>query len=348
MAAQIAEKLDPKSIPDELSHRLHQILASHKIYEKLHQNELNRLFVIFRQHAIQFILLKGTAFAYSIYPEPHLRSRGDTDLIINDKDKNKINDMLLAEGYQIYLESNARLHSYQRTYFKEDKLGFTHTLDIHWRINNRQLLAQIFSWQELIEHSTKLARLSEHVRTLNPQYQLLHACLHRVVHLHSTYHFKKFGIRGDRIIWLQDIFLLSETMTTKDWKQFSNLCLKKGVCHLVFDTVGAVSSFFPIDVPENILDNLSGHAREEYSSILLSGGLIDQFLFDFTILNWPDRLLLLREKVLPSNGYILEEYGKSSLLWLPALHIYRWISILNVFIQDMKTSNGHKKGGNNP
>jgi hypothetical protein len=309
--------------PQDLVHELRQILASHRMYEKLHQGELVELLALLQVHGIETILLKGTAFAYSIYPDPHLRSRGDTDLIIEDNNRTTVNETLLTLGYQVESDSNARFNSYQQLYSKQDKFGFSHSLDVHWRINNHQLFASIFSWEELAGNTTDLVSLSEHAKTLRPEYQFVHACLHRVIHLYSPYHFKQSEVCGDRIIWLQDIYLLTKTMQQDEWSRTANLCVDKKVCNLILDTISAVTTFFPIDVPIDVMDKLNQHASAEDSSILLSSSSIRRQVYEFSMLAWPARLVLLKEITLPPSKYILEKYKKKSLLWLPFLYVYR-------------------------
>ena len=65
-------------------------------------------FTNFREDAGQFrlVLMKGSVLQ-SCYPVPVLRSMGDIDIVIHTKDRQKTDEIMLAEGYSKMVDNHA-------------------------------------------------------------------------------------------------------------------------------------------------------------------------------------------------------------------------------------------------
>ena len=319
-------------IPMIVQEQLTQSLNTAKVFERLHKKQLDVMFTGFQGQSIPFIVLKGTAMAYEYYPKPYLRTRGDTDLIIPEESRKVVNDLMLGLGFEISMESNAQLNSYQRCYVKEDDLRFKHTIDVHWRISNSQLFGPSFSWQELF-CSTAPIRGSGHnleFMTLLPINQLLHACTHRAVHLHSKYSVSETDYSGDRLIWLNDIALISAKLTEREWRDLAALCHQKMTCTVVRNAVLASQLYYCFECPKWFLKEMQGVEGESSASLVYgSANWISVQLAEFrAITNSRDRVHLLWEKLFPSPTSTLTQYGKKTRLWLLVLYPWRWVKIV--------------------
>ncbi|NLN89366.1 MAG: nucleotidyltransferase family protein [candidate division WS1 bacterium] len=51
--------------------------------------------------AVDFLVLKGTAWAHTVYPEPHLRQSGDIDLLVKDEDQDRAGGVLESRGFDV-------------------------------------------------------------------------------------------------------------------------------------------------------------------------------------------------------------------------------------------------------
>jgi len=112
-----------------------------EIYRKQH---LQSLLKILNADQIDSLILKGTAFAYHLYQQPYQRSRFDTDIFINIKDKEKIDQTLTNHGFSKATNVSGDLISHQNTYW-QTKNNIKHAYDIHWRISNRNAYAHHFN-----------------------------------------------------------------------------------------------------------------------------------------------------------------------------------------------------------
>ena len=69
--------------------------------EMLRAAELRAVLAALAQQDLPVLLLKGAALAYTLYPEPHLRSRCDTDLLLPSReDAERAGRVLQPLGYQ--------------------------------------------------------------------------------------------------------------------------------------------------------------------------------------------------------------------------------------------------------
>jgi len=72
----------PETLREALTRHARQAVA----VELIRAAELRDVLAALAQAGLPVLLLKGAALAYTLYPEPHLRNRCDTDLLLPDRD----------------------------------------------------------------------------------------------------------------------------------------------------------------------------------------------------------------------------------------------------------------------
>jgi hypothetical protein len=87
-------------LPEQLKDGLLLEYRTKAVIEMMRSRDLNALQEVFKKADISILLLKGGALAYSHYPEPWLRSRGDTDIFIDLRDIQQTQDLFLDLDYQ--------------------------------------------------------------------------------------------------------------------------------------------------------------------------------------------------------------------------------------------------------
>ena len=100
---------DLSKIRSKLNNTLTQSLAVQKEHAKLHR--------ILTSAGIEYVILKGYAAAH-YYKDPLLRSMGDVDFLVREKDVEKAEEILLLNGYV----SAEKSHGYHRVYLGECRL----------------------------------------------------------------------------------------------------------------------------------------------------------------------------------------------------------------------------------
>ena len=298
------------------------------MFELAYRVEVVRVLEALEAASVQPLLLKGAALAYSHYPSPPLRPRADTDLLI-PRDRRREAELTLARlGYAKSMGVEGELISYQATWSRSDTLGATHHLDIHWRINNSQILAKTLDYDELMARAAPLPALGPHARALAPVHALLFACIHRAGHANAPFYVDGIAQSGgDRLIWLYDIHLLVSRMAVEDLDEFVALAASKRIRGICADALQRSRDCFATPLPAHVIDALKAPGPVEPSARYLSGGRARQMLGDFLALErWSERVGWLRELAFPAAGYMRSKYPHRAGDWLPVLYARRALS----------------------
>ncbi len=231
---------------------------------------------------IQPVLFKGTALAYTLYPEDSLRSRGDTDLIIPPQTQPLVADTLSALGFERGCAVSGESISYQASFTRTEAAGDAHTLDVHWRINNSELLSRLFSHEELLQHAQAVPALGPDARAAGRVHALLLACMHRATHKHNPYYVDGVAYySGDRLIWLYDIHLLAQSFPQPDWDEVVNMAQAKGLCAICLEGLARARTAFHTTPPESVLAALGRTGQTEIVARYFTSGPLRQHWMDF-------------------------------------------------------------------
>ena len=305
----------PQAVRDRLARRA----AATAAIDALQQCELEQVLEALAEAGVSPILLKGTPLAYSIYERSSLRPRFDTDILIRRQDVNRVAQVMAGRGYVRPRQVTGDLVMHQIDFARRDHGGAWHVYDFHWKVANRQVFANVLSFDELNRDALDVEPLGRHARTVSHVHALLLACVHRVAHHH----------REERLIWLYDIHLLVERLTTAELRAFFALAADRAVSAVCHDGLSAAQKWFRTRIPENRAESRPVRSLSrvvEPSETFLGGraGPIAGLLSDLKALpDWSERLRLVYEHAFPSADYMTDKYFVSSKAWLPALYTHR-------------------------
>jgi len=103
-------------------------------------SELKALIDLFKSNEIDYLVLKGLPIAVSYYPDPATRTFKDIDVLIRESELDKINNLLLKEGYTIHKGlrniDDYRYFHYHFIYYKQKDPN--NTIEIHWSLTDRK------------------------------------------------------------------------------------------------------------------------------------------------------------------------------------------------------------------
>jgi len=155
-------------LPEQTRVELLERLRSAGVVEMIRSRDLIQLNQSLKQAGIVILLLKGGALAYTHYPEPHLRSRVDTDIFIDAVDIKTIREAFLALDYEL---RGWIYKSHQFNCFRRDPGFEAVRYDVHWRSNNRSTYARIINYDEAKSEAIPIAAL-DGVLALKPTFAL--------------------------------------------------------------------------------------------------------------------------------------------------------------------------------
>ncbi|HEX7374513.1 MAG TPA: nucleotidyltransferase family protein [Steroidobacteraceae bacterium] len=275
-------------------------------------------------HDIEPVLFKGTALAYSTYSNPVLRMRGDTDLLVRERDQVRVTRTLLDGGFASVDDSVAGRLGYQASFVWQGP-GGSHALDVHWRINDSEVLSRLFTYDELRAAAVELPALAPGALAASPVHALLLACMHRGVHRHSPYYVADEPcVGGNRLIWLYDMHLLAGSFDANEWIEFVSSARSRGLLGICADGLAAARACFATTIPEAVWAELQRpHPGEPASDYLDAGPLRQQWLDLRAVPGAQRKWRQLRGLLFPPAAYMRGRFATATVQWLPWLYARR-------------------------
>jgi hypothetical protein len=309
--------------PLPLREALRDRARAHAFWELRHGHAMGEVIEALAARGIEPLFLKGTALAYSVYRNPVWRTRGDTDVLVAPECFAEAGEALLGLGFEKDFAVSGEFAAHEQSYTFDLEGGGSHVIDLHRRINNSQLLARLFAFDELCVESVPLPRLHPEARALGPTHALLLACLHRLTHHNNPYYVHGVAHYGaDRLIWLYDIQLLAGTFSDNQWTEVARMAQEKGLCFATRNGIARAHELFHSPIPEDVTSALRGN--RELAARYFQSGVLRQAWIDFLALDdLRARFKFAREVVVPSRTYMQTKYGVPNPAWLPLLYARR-------------------------
>jgi hypothetical protein len=331
-----SEQVAAQGWPQAVLEECHWQAIAWTMWELRHQVLLKQVLELLAGMGVQPVLFKGTALAYSLYPGPALRSRGDTDLIVSMVDRVRVAEALEGLGFTREAGVSGAFISYQATFTLTEASGSSHSLDLHWRINNSQLLARLFSYEELRSRAQALPELSPHAFAASPVDALLLACMHRSGHKQSPYYVDGVAhYSGDRLIWIYDIHLLARKLTQDEWTEFMSLATQKGLRAVCLEGLALAQTCFSTPIESAVIEGLARHGHPEPIAQYMESSAVRRRWLDFCAIDgWRGKRGFLTEYLFPPAGYMLQKYQDTGSTWLPWLYVRRMKDGLSKRLQD--------------
>jgi hypothetical protein len=293
--------------------------------EVLQHRELLRVLEGFAMAGVEPLLLKGAVLAYTHYPRPALRPRGDTDLLVPDSCVAAAEGALGELGYARNPGVSGAYIAYQSSWTGRDGSGMSHHVDLHRRVNNAQVLARALDCAELAARAVRVEALGPHARAPAPAHALLLACMHRAGHMADPHQSAEAGHPGgDRLIWLYDMHLLVSRMAAAELDGFAELAVAKSMTAICRDALEHAARLIGTRIPDRVLARLAEGAAFEPSARLLDGRPASRMIGDFAAIEGAaGRARWLRELAFPSPAHMRRKYAGARFGWLPWLYARR-------------------------
>jgi hypothetical protein len=281
--------------------------------------ELMRVLAALAARRIAALVFKGAALAHLCYPAPHLRPRTDADLLVRTADVPALDETFGSLGYERQRETSGDLSSYQSHYGRSDRHGIFHAFDMHWKISNRQALADRLTFGELWERRVLVPPLGPWAATVDPVHALALALVHRAGH-HP-------GSRD--LLWIYDLHLIVSRLTEPERQEIERLADSRGLGQIACDGLMLARDWFATPSADRIIDALSRQPaeREDAAVIRETSSQTDLLYLDLRALaTWRARMRLVREHLLPAPSYIRGKYGVRSNVLLPLFYAWRVVA----------------------
>ena len=313
--------LENGTLPKETAAQATKLRANLIAGEAFKKQALEELFSTIDAAGLnQTILFKGSALAYTVYNTPWQRPRSDSDILINKSDLEQYDRIFTELGYQSLFAVEGDYVAYQKTYTKQLSPSLYSNIDVHWRINNRQILANSLKLEGLLRDAMSLRTTCGEIKIPHIVDSVLISSLHRLGHHHKE----------ERLIWLYDIHQLIQKFTDSDWHILVEKAKESQLAAITLDALQYCTRLFSSEIPKTHLDDLAQLADEiEPSQIFLHRDLAEwrYFLADIRSLpSWYMKVKLLQETAFPNGEYLKQQMNSNSKIWAFCLRAYRGLS----------------------
>ncbi len=281
--------------------------------------EITSLAEAFTAENIDLLFFKGAALAYTDYPSPHLRPRGDSDILIRTTDTANAGEVLRQMGYSHQGALSTPGVSQQTQYVRPLRSGVVHTVDLHWRTFNPAVFQTVLPFDEMWRDRRRVAPLGRAAWAPGPVHALVLALVHRLAH-HEP---------GERLLWLFDIHLLAKRLTASEWQAFVAYVDSHELSALCAQGLDTTRDYLTTPVPPEIEKWISTQRARPVPARFSAFTKPGRRVFDMVAsdlgasLTWRDQLSLVREHLLPPPAYVSSRYGGRDGWWLPLLYVHR-------------------------
>ena len=325
---QVNQLADAPRWPDSVLASLHKAARREVGVEMLWDVEIRKVLAAMAEKDIQPLLFKGAALSHCLYPRAGLRPRCDADLLVPQSARETAESVMRSLGYEPLHHARAEYISGQMTWVKPGNGGMGYSHDLHWRIRNKhRAFARVFDYACLIRRSRGVPGLGEHARTLNPADALLLACVHRAGHYYHS---------GERLIWLHDIHLLTETLDQTEVECFCATARDLEVEELCGDAFKASCFWFGTRLPRDfqaILEKAESRSEERHPMVVNRiAGIRNMVRRELKEMSWKEGARFLAQNLFPPPAYMRWRYASTSRLSLPWLYLKRMLQGLRILV----------------
>lgn len=309
--------------PPAVALQIKREAAHYSFWEASHRATIAPLLAAFHKHGIAALVTKGTALAYSLYPQAAMRPRGDTDILISAADRARARDVLTAHGFF----RSADTRALQEDWHCNGRMDFSHTVDIHWRVNASAAISRMLEQGLALQSGVALPRLHETARAIDAVGNLILTCINRTSHGAFGYwvgHEKVFA--PDRLSWALDIDLLARSFGDQDWRSLVDQATKTRTSSLVRSGLGSAQHTFSSPIPEWVAAALAQDTRDDgveaYFTTLSAARRLGRDVAAAGSFTEKSRVLY---HTLFADAEMLAERFPDAQGWpAPALHLRRW------------------------
>ncbi len=283
--------------------------------------ELLRVTAAFFSAGIRAAILKGSALAYTHYPEPWCRPRFDLDLLVRRADRDRSREIMRALGYHEGRPMSSRWLMQQDAWQRPVGAQWL-AVDVHFELTNRQFFAAKLPVDALLARAVPAPFAGVGAVQLEPIDALLYSCVHRVAH-HS---------QEARLIWHADIARQGAAFGPAAVATFIDRAGASGLASVAAQELriaGALWNERSGALAPEIVHALSEAGRHEPAAGFLAGGrgpAGDLWLDLRSLPRWRDRAGLLAELLFPMREYMLRQPGvtPANLPWRYLRRYFEW------------------------
>jgi hypothetical protein len=291
-ASAAAQSLDPASHARLLAH-VHGAAAQDAALDE----ELRRILPRLAAGGHAPLVVKGAHLAHALYPSPHLRTRGDSDLLIAPAQRRAVAAALTDAGYAPAALTSGSVILGQFLYRRPLGPAIVHHVDVHWRAAAPLVFDEAFDSAALAARAVAIPALGPGARGPALEDALALACVHVVAH-----HWPDGSLR-----WWYDIRLLAERLGEDGRDRLAGAASAGRYVAVTIAALERTRTVFPstaLDAALDVLRRMPASREPSAALTRLRRPPLHDFLLDLRVAGWRRGATLVREHLLPPPSYM--------------------------------------------
>ena len=232
--------LDENVVPEDIRQALQERHLA-QVFSTLRMTaELFRILELFAAKDIPALVVKGPVLAIQAYGDPVMRSYGDLDLLVRQRDIRRATESLQATGYEATVPVSAidagKIPGQYLFTNRNTKLLVELHNDLTLRYFPRPLpLEKCFARRTLVHQD------DHEIPALSVEDELVYICIH------GTKHF------WERLIWIADVAALVSRQTDIDWQGVTETAKEVGAERMLRTGLRIASDLLHAPLPDTVL-----------------------------------------------------------------------------------------------
>lgn len=248
ICAYFSQKELARLVGKELAARFLDMYRLETLQNLFLERELQHILHVFNEQHVPFLLFKGPALAYTVYPKASLRTYHDIDLLIRPADLAMARDALASMGYEYYEEFRANAIDSKRAGYNFRLQQSDSWLEVLVELHTAPHPAQgseFFDPEAIRARARSAVILGEPVLMMDTADHLLYLCWH--------YRFHGFT----RLIWLYDIVvILRAAGPSMDWDALIESAHRLHLATNLYYCLAWCRDLFGVSIPGEVLARL--------------------------------------------------------------------------------------------
>lgn len=236
----------PEYIPGDALGRLREYSDATAKTNRVLSEELVRLLKLFDEHQIFALPFKGPTLAATAYGDISLRKFGDLDILIQERDIGKVENLLLCGGYRLQKKAiESPVESDWELSYVHGETGVH--VDLHWGIMP-PFFPFPFDFERLWSRRKQVSLAGQTISALSDEDLLLILCAHGCKHY------------WEHLEWLCDVAELSGASQELNWEWLLNEARRVRSRRMLFLSLQLARDLLGATIPTHVLQSMRDDA----------------------------------------------------------------------------------------
>jgi Uncharacterised nucleotidyltransferase len=284
--------LEEDLVPTEIRQELADRQRAQNLFTLRLTAELFRILDRFTSEGIDALVVKGPVLAMQAYGDPAMRSYGDLDLLVRQRDIRRATELMCAAGYAAAIPLSAidagKIPGQYLFSMPDSKL----IVELH---NDRTLryFPRPVALEDFFSRQVRVCLDSHEVPALSVEDELVLICIHGAKHF------------WERLMWVADIAALVSRQKNIDWEQVSASAKEVGAKRMLHMGLRLAEGLLKMPFPERIApavqaDAVATHLAAQVLTWLPAAGYAAPGLFERAVFR-----MRMRGSWLAAPAYLL-------------------------------------------